>query len=231
MAVLERALGIKILERNRRGAALTDFGRLLASHAAALDSVIARASEEVELKKLGMDGSLAIGASPVACVDVIPDVISQLKKKAPNIAIRINELPDDELIESLRSGEIDFMISPTGLMPDQPDIKREVLLRDGFTGLLRARAASGQATVAPPSADMNCRLAMSIAMRPSGGGRAPVMGIKLARFGGGLCEVGLAFAGHRFWTIRARILNVRGITDFGRWGGRAVALLRGGGVC
>ena len=137
MAVLERALGIKILERNRRGAALTDFGRLLASHAAALDSVLARASEEVELKKLGMDGSLAIGASPVACVDIIPDVISQLKKKAPNIAIRINERPDDELIEALRSGEIDFMISPTGLMTDQPDIEREVLLRDGFMVIMR----------------------------------------------------------------------------------------------
>ena len=137
MAVLERTLGIKILERNRRGAVLTDFGRLLASHAAALDAVLARASEEVELKKLGMDGSLAIGASPVACVDIIPDVISQLKKKAPNIAIRINERPDDELIEALRSGEIDFMISPTGLMTDQSDIEREVLMRDGFMIIMR----------------------------------------------------------------------------------------------
>jgi LysR family transcriptional regulator, regulator of abg operon len=137
VAALERTLGIKVLERNRRGAELTDFGRLLASHAAALDSVLARASEEVELKKLGMEGSLAIGASPVACVDIVPDAISQLKRETPNIAIRIDERPDDELIKALRFGEIDFMISPTGLLTDPPDIACEILLQDGFEIIMR----------------------------------------------------------------------------------------------
>jgi len=139
VAILERTLGIRVLERNRRGAELTDFGRLLASHAAALHSVLARASEEVELKKLGMEGSLAIGASPVACVDIVPDAISQLKRQTPNIAIRIDERPDDELIKALRFGEIDFMIGPTGLMTDPPDIERKILLKDGFEIIMRRK--------------------------------------------------------------------------------------------
>jgi LysR family transcriptional regulator, regulator of abg operon len=139
VALLERAIGVRVLERNRRGAELTDFGRLLTSHAAALHSVLARASEEVELKKLGMEGSLAIGASPVACVDIVPDAISRLKKTTPNIAIRIDERPDDELIKALRFGEIDFMIGPTGLTTDPPDIQREVLLEDGFQIIMRRK--------------------------------------------------------------------------------------------
>jgi DNA-binding transcriptional LysR family regulator len=139
VALLERAIGVRVLERNRRGAELTDFGRLLTSHAAALHSVLARASEEVELKKLGMEGSLAIGASPVACVDIVPDAISRLKKTTPNIAIRIDERPDDELIKALRFGEIDFMIGPTGLTADPPDIQREVLLEDGFQIIMRRK--------------------------------------------------------------------------------------------
>jgi LysR family transcriptional regulator, regulator of abg operon len=139
VAQLERAIGVRVLERNRRGAELTDFGRLLTSHAAALHSVLARASEEVELKKLGMEGSLAIGASPVACVDIVPDAISRLKKTTPNIAIRIDERPDDELIKALRFGEIDFMIGPTGLTTDPPDIQREVLLEDGFQIIMRRK--------------------------------------------------------------------------------------------
>jgi LysR family transcriptional regulator, regulator of abg operon len=139
VALLERAIGVRVLERNRRGAELTDFGRLLTSHAAALHSVLVRASEEVELKKLGMEGSLAIGASPVACVDIVPDAISRLKKTTPNIAIRIDERPDDELIKALRFGEIDFMIGPTGLTADPPDIQREVLLEDGFQIIMRRK--------------------------------------------------------------------------------------------
>ena len=139
VALLERMIGVKVLERNRRGAELTDFGRLLASHAAALHSVLARASEEVELKKRGMEGSLAIGASPVACIDIVPDALSRLKKTTPNIAIRIDERPDDELIKALRFGEIDFMIGPTGLTTDPPDVEREVLLKDGFQIIMRRK--------------------------------------------------------------------------------------------
>jgi LysR family transcriptional regulator of gallate degradation len=137
--VLERAIGAPVLERHRRGATLTDIGRLLASHAAAIESVLARAREEVDLKKRGLDGSLAIGVSPIACVDIVPDAIARLKRDTPNIAVLINERPDDELIEALRSGEIDVMIGPTGLLTDPPDVEREALLSDEFAVVMRER--------------------------------------------------------------------------------------------
>src|SRR5215471_18504706 len=137
--VLERALGAPVLERHRRGAALTDVGRLLVSHAAAIKSVLSRAREEVELKKRGLDGSLIIGVSPIACVDIVPDAIARLKRETPDVAVLMHERPDDELIEALRSGEIDVMIGPTGLVTDPPDIEREVLLRDTFTVTMRSK--------------------------------------------------------------------------------------------
>jgi DNA-binding transcriptional LysR family regulator len=139
IAVLEKALGVRVLERTRHGATLTDVGRLLASHAAALDSVLARASGEVELTKLGLEGSLVIGVSPIACVEIVPDAVAQLKRETPNIAVHIHERPDDELLANLRSGEIDVMISPTGLLTDPPDIEREVLLRDTFAVIVRRK--------------------------------------------------------------------------------------------
>jgi LysR family transcriptional regulator, regulator of abg operon len=139
IVVLERAIGTPVLERHRRGATLTDIGRLLASHAAAIESVLVRAREEVELKKRGLDGSLVIGVSPIACVDIIPDAIARLKRDTPNISVLIHERPDDELIEALRSGEIDMMVGPTGLLTDPPDIEREVLLNDEFTVVMRTR--------------------------------------------------------------------------------------------
>jgi LysR family transcriptional regulator of gallate degradation len=139
IAVLEKTLGVRVLERTRHGATLTDVGRLLASHAAALDSVLARAAGEVELKKLGLEGSLVVGVSPIACVDIVPDAITRLKRETPNIAVHIHERPDDELLADLRSGEIDVMISPTGLLTDPPDVEREVLLRDTFVVILRRR--------------------------------------------------------------------------------------------
>jgi LysR family transcriptional regulator, regulator of abg operon len=135
--VLERAIGAPVLERHRRGAALTDIGRLLVTHAAAIESVLSRAREEVELRKRGLDGSLVIGVSPIACVDIVPNAIARLKRDAPNIAVLIHERPDDELIEALRSGEIDMMIGPTGVLTDPPDVEREALASDEFTVVMR----------------------------------------------------------------------------------------------
>lgn len=137
MAVLERAAGVPLLRRTRHGAILTDAGRLLARHAAALDTVLARAAGDLEIKKRGLEGSLAVGVSPIGAVDLVPDALIRIKRETPAIAVAIHERPDDELLEALRSGEIDVMISPAGSTSDPPDIERDVLLRDAFVVVMR----------------------------------------------------------------------------------------------
>lgn len=84
-----------------------------------------------------MEGSLAIGVSPVACADLVPDAVALLKQATPNVSVRIHEAPDDQLLTQLRTGEIDLMISPTGFIADLPDIEREVLLHDTFVVIMR----------------------------------------------------------------------------------------------
>jgi DNA-binding transcriptional LysR family regulator len=126
-----------VLRRTRYGATLTEVGQLLASHAAALDSVLARAASEVELKKRGLEGSLVVGVSPIACIEIVPDAVARLTRSTPNISVSIYERPDGELLANLRSGEIDVTISPTGLLTDLPDVEREVLLHDSFVVIMR----------------------------------------------------------------------------------------------
>jgi DNA-binding transcriptional LysR family regulator len=137
IAVLEKKLGVRLLKRSRHGATLTEFGQMLVGHAEAIDAVLARAAGDIELKKHGLEGSLIVGVSPIACVDIVPDAIARLKRDVPNISVYVQERPDDELITCLRSGEIDVMISPTGLATDPPDIECQVLLQDMFVVIMR----------------------------------------------------------------------------------------------
>jgi len=138
MAVLERMLGVRVFERTRNGAALTEFGQLLAGHAAAIDSVLSRAASELEAKKRGLEGSLVIGASPVACIDIVPAAVARLKRETPNIVVSVEERADDELIAGLRSGEIDLVINSAGLLAEGPDIVSETLAHDVFIVAMRA---------------------------------------------------------------------------------------------
>ena len=138
MAILERMLGVKLLSRTRHGARLTEFGSLLAGHAAALDSVLKRAANEIELKKRGLQGVLIIGISPIASVDIVPVAVARLRDEAPDISVQILELPDDELLSRLRAGRMDVTISPTGPLTDPPDIERALLARDTMVLAMRS---------------------------------------------------------------------------------------------
>lgn len=137
MAVLEKMLGVRVFERTRNGAMLTEFGQLLAGHAAAIDSVLSRAADELEAKKRGLEGSLVVGASPVACIDIVPRAVARLKRETPNLVVSIEERADDELIAGLRSGEIDLVVNSAGLLVEGPDIVSETLARDAFVVSMR----------------------------------------------------------------------------------------------
>lgn len=139
MALLEKALGVRVLERSRNGAALTEYGRLLATHAQALTSLLTRAADDVRLKKQGLEGLLAIGASPLACVALVPSAVAQICHKSPNIRVQIHERPDDQLIRGLCTGELDVVVSPAGPKGDPREIVSDVLMSDVAVVIMRRR--------------------------------------------------------------------------------------------
>jgi DNA-binding transcriptional LysR family regulator len=137
MALLEKELGVRVLERSRHGAALTDYGALLVRHAQALTSLLARAADEVHLKKQGLEGRLSVGASPLACVTLVPDAVAQISGKSPNFVVQIFERSDDMLIHGLRTGEFDVVVSAAGPLADPPDVSRERLMSDKAIVMVR----------------------------------------------------------------------------------------------
>ncbi|MCK9914835.1 LysR family transcriptional regulator [Microbacteriaceae bacterium K1510] len=139
MAVLEKALGVRVLDRSRSGAALTEYGRLLTAHAQALSALLARAADDVRLRRQGLEGLLTIGASPLACVDLVPNAVAAVERKSPNVRVQVEERPDDQLIHGLRTGAFDVTVSPSGAEGDAPDIVCEPLISDVPVVMVRRR--------------------------------------------------------------------------------------------
>jgi LysR family transcriptional regulator of gallate degradation len=139
MALLEKSLGVRVLERGRNGAVLTDYGRALATHAQALTTLLARASDEVRLKRQGLQGALAVGASPLACTELVPPAIVRVCRDCPNVHVQIFERPDDQLLHGLRTGELDVVVSPAGPRADPSDVTSEKLLDDVSVVVVRPR--------------------------------------------------------------------------------------------
>jgi len=128
IALLEKQLGVRLLDRGRHGATLNRYGHLLIRHARALDSVLDQALEEIELEKRGLHGPLTIGGTPVALLELVPQAVSRLARPASRVSISIVEGGDEQLLDNLRAGEIDLMLGSMGAASELPDIMQEKLV-------------------------------------------------------------------------------------------------------
>jgi len=134
VAMLERKLNARVMDRTRRGSTLTEIGAILARRALTLESLLAQIEEEVRLKGLGIEGPLTVGATTSAMLRLIPDTMDTLLAQHPKISISIIEGLDDQLVPRLQAGEIDILVCPVmGLHQAPAGIIEEVLFRDTFS--------------------------------------------------------------------------------------------------
>lgn len=110
IAQLEHGLGVRVLERDRHGARLTEVGRVLTFHAKAMESLLDRAKEETRLRSLGIEGPLAIGITPVSAATLVPQALGLLLRETPSVAVSVTEGLDDELVAMLQAREIDIVV-------------------------------------------------------------------------------------------------------------------------
>lgn len=127
IARLERQLGVRLVERGRHGAVLNKYGELVLRHARAVDTILDRIVEEVELEQKGFVGPLVIGCTPIAATQLVPHAISRLGKSGEHIMISIIEEEDSPLLEKLLAGEIEVALGGIGSRTQPANIVQEKL--------------------------------------------------------------------------------------------------------
>lgn len=123
---LEELPGVQLFERHSGGVVPTRFGEVLARRARIIDRELHNAQAEIKAMKDGNIGSVSIGASPLATLAYIPDVVAALCRDHPNIKVIVRTDALDILVPKLLDGELDLICAPLDF-PDHPDIVREHL--------------------------------------------------------------------------------------------------------
>ena len=86
---LEDELGVRLLDRLGRGAAVTKGGALLLSYAQRLLALAREARQAMESFQGRMSGELLVGASTIPGEYILPALIGRFKEKFPDIAITL----------------------------------------------------------------------------------------------------------------------------------------------
>jgi DNA-binding transcriptional LysR family regulator len=127
--ILERELGLQLLERSHRSVALTDAGARLVVEAR---SVLTRFDEAVEVMRRVRDGSvgsLRVGVFPGPLRRVLPPVLVELRRRRPDVEVEtrfVHEQP-----AALLDGRLDLALMPSfGQMGVVPPLAEKVVGRE-----------------------------------------------------------------------------------------------------
>jgi len=134
VALLERQIGARLLDRAPGGLRLTREGEILLEHADAIAERFALAEAQLATAVAGLRATLRLGAFPTALAALVPPAIARLRRSHQGTKIVVDE-GTDELPARIRSGELHLAIAfqDTALpRREPPGIERRDLFREPF---------------------------------------------------------------------------------------------------
>lgn len=133
---LEASLGLQLFERTSRGMSLTTVGSVFFERAKHLCLGLDEAVQEAEDLHLGAIGTIRVGVSPPFADNLVSEAFARLLKQRPGAKIRVSISLNDNLLHSLRLGDLD--ISVNALDDTEPDdLHYQVLFDDELCVVLR----------------------------------------------------------------------------------------------
>ncbi|MCT8166553.1 MULTISPECIES: LysR family transcriptional regulator [unclassified Pseudomonas] len=108
---LEASLGVPLLVRSNRGITTTEYGERLVRRARLMLEEARRAREEIAVLKGETGGTVSIGISPATPRTQMITAINQFIERNPEVRLRIHEMRPSKLMEGLREGQLDLVLS------------------------------------------------------------------------------------------------------------------------
>src|SRR3954469_3251083 len=130
IAELERAFGVRLLDRSNQGVEPTKYGLALLNGGATVFDDLRQTVKNIEFLVDPTVGEVRVGAPDPIIIGVLPAVINGLRRKYPGITIQvIPVIPNELQLRDLRERKVDFLFGR--ILPRlDDDIQSEVLFYD-----------------------------------------------------------------------------------------------------
>ncbi|WP_144141333.1 LysR family transcriptional regulator [Paraburkholderia sp. BCC1884] len=113
LADLEAGLGVPVMIRVGNRLQLTAVGETLTRRAREVLHQLEQARYEVDALTSGISGKISVGAVATVLPVFAPELILELKRRAPHVNVALQEATSDRLFPLLANGSLDFVLSRT----------------------------------------------------------------------------------------------------------------------
>ena len=153
VALLEREIGTKLIDRGAGGFRLTEAGETLLVHADAIADRLELATTQLGELQHELRAELQLGAFPTALAAFVPSAVMLLRQREPGLRVRVEEVTPSNLASRFSRGNLHIAVSyqdTTQARRELDGAERVDLLQDTFWLALptRHRLAGGSSPLA-----------------------------------------------------------------------------------
>jgi len=134
---LEDALGVRLLDRSRRGIVPTPYGVALQRQGAAVFGELRQAVRHIDFIADPTKGEIRIGTTDPLAISIVSPVIDALAREHPNMSFHVTSGGSAELYSAVADRRVEFAVCRMiGRLPN--DLAAEVLFHDAFAVMASA---------------------------------------------------------------------------------------------
>lgn len=115
---LEERLGVALLERNRRGVALTAAGEALADHARLVLQQVETMQGELGAYARGIKGRVHVLSNTAALTEHLPRALAAFLAANPDVDVDLEERESADIGRAIAAGRADIGIASEAVLPD-----------------------------------------------------------------------------------------------------------------
>lgn len=131
IATLEHALGVRLLDRGRRGVEPTIYGRALLNHGIAVFDALRQGVKEIEFLADPTVGELRIGCPEWIAAGLLPIIIDRLLQRHPRLVFYVDQtVTATPEFSELRQRRVDLVLGRLALPFKEEDLHADVLYRE-----------------------------------------------------------------------------------------------------
>lgn len=134
---LEDALGVRLLDRSRRGIVPTAYGLALQRQGAVVFNELKQAVQHIDFLTDPTKGEVRIGTTDPIAISLMPPVIDALSRQHPKMVFHIVSGGTAELYSAVANRSVEFAVCRMiGRLPDE--LAAEILFHDAFAVMASA---------------------------------------------------------------------------------------------
>jgi DNA-binding transcriptional LysR family regulator len=131
IADMERALGVRLLDRKPQGVEPTLYGRALLKWGEGVFEDLRHAVREIDSLADPTAGEVRIGATAPMVEGLLPVIADRLSRQHPRILLHVLQAANTAYqYEQLRSRKLDFIIGRVPRGRDEPELNTEILFEE-----------------------------------------------------------------------------------------------------